>query len=140
MKINKIKDGTIGGLDIKRNNREFNFTNNLNVLKKNKTIEELEANIKNIKNIGARLILTKNYVDVTRYKKAIQDYFKSIVDNMYNMDKSKSFWEDKYFNTVKVVNKKLEELSDKLINEQKENLNIVSDIDTIQGLLIDLYV
>lgn len=140
MKINKIKDGTIGGLDIKRNNREFNFTNNLNVLKKNKTIEELEANIKNIKSIGARLILTKNYVDVTRYKKAIQDYFKSIVDNMYNMDKSKSFWEDKYFNTVKVVNKKLEELSDKLINEQKENLNIVSDIDTIQGLLIDLYI
>lgn len=140
MKIDKIKSSTISDIEIKRNNKGVNFSSQLSATKKNKTIEELQENIKDIKKIGYRLVLTKNYIDVNKYKQAIQDYFKSIVDNMYDMDKKQSFWEDKYFNTVKVVNEKLEDLSNKLRSDEKESISIVSDIDMIQGLLIDLYI
>lgn len=140
MKVDKLKSSRMQTIEMRRENKENNFSTQFNVSKKRYTSEELEEGLKDIKNTGSRLILTKNYTDITKYKRLIKDYLKNIVDNMYDMDKKQSFWEDKYFNTVKVVNEKLEELSNKLMSDEKENINIVADIDTIQGLLIDLYI
>ena len=39
----------------------------------------------------------------------------------------------------KTINKKLESLTNELLSEEKENLDISSTIDIIQGLLIDIY-
>ncbi|MDU9052247.1 MAG: DUF327 family protein, partial [Clostridioides difficile] len=44
-----------------------------------------------------------------------------------------------YYKNVKIVDSKLEDMTSKLISEEKENIDIVSTVDMIQGLLIDMY-
>ena len=106
---------------------------------KSATKEELESYIKDIKKKGNKLILSKSYIDVKNYKSTIKNYLKAVVDYTYILNKNIGFWENQYYSTVETINEKLESLTNELLSEEKENLDISSTIDTIQGLLIDIY-
>ncbi|WP_042402495.1 YaaR family protein [Clostridium saudiense] len=106
---------------------------------KSATKEELESYIKDIKKKGNKLILSKSYIDVKNYKSIIKNYLKAVVDYTYILNKNIGFWENQYYSTVETINEQLESLTNELLSEEKENLDISSTIDTIQGLLIDIY-
>lgn len=106
---------------------------------KSATKEELESYIKDIKKKGNKLILSKSYIDVKNYKSTIKNYLKAVVDYTYTLNKNIGFWENQYYSTVETINEQLESLTNELLSEEKENLDISSTIDTIQGLLIDIY-
>ena len=103
------------------------------------TKEELENYIKDIKKKGNRLIVTKSYNDVKNYKETIKKYLKTVVDYTYTLNKNISFWENQYYSTVETINERLESLTQELLKEEKESLDISSTIDSIQGLLLDIY-
>ena len=103
------------------------------------TKQELESYIKDIKKKGYPLILSKSYIDVKNYKSTIKNYLKAVVDYTYILNKNIGFWENQYYSTVETINEQLESLTNELLSEEKENLDISSTIDTIQGLLIDIY-
>ncbi|MEG0873435.1 MAG: YaaR family protein [Clostridia bacterium] len=126
-------------IDTRRVKPGTSFNDSFNQINKVKTKEEVDTYIKQIKEIGKQLVSTKGYSDVIRYKQAIQKYLKSVVDYTYEIDKKDSFWSNNYFKTVNVVNEKLENLSRNFFNDEKENIDIASKIDDINGLLIDLY-
>ena len=92
-----------------------------------------------IKKIGEKLVQTKSYGDVVQYKKLIKGYLKSVVDYTYDLNKNTSFWDRNYFTTVKTINEKLESMTRDLLYEEKDNINIASQIDEINGLLLDIY-
>ena len=115
------------------------FSGNLNDAYKSNAREDLQNYINEIKKKGNRLVVTKNYIDVINYKKLISQYLKDIVDYTYSLNKNTSFWESQYFTTVETINKKLDELTRDIMNEQKENIDMASTIDNIQGLLVDIY-
>lgn len=73
------------------------------------------------------------------YKKMIKEYLESILKFMYDTKKDISFWQTQYFVTVDTVDEKLEELTNMLLSEEKENLNLAATIDEIQGLIVDIY-
>lgn len=106
---------------------------------KSATKEELESYIKDIKKKGNKLILSKSYIDVKNYKSTIKNYLKAVVDYTYILNKNIGFWENQYYSTVETINEQLESLTNELLSEEKENLDISSTIDTIQGLVIDIY-
>lgn len=106
---------------------------------KSATKDELESYIKDIKKKGNKLILSKSYIDVKNYKSTIKNYLKAVVDYTYILNKNIGFWENQYYSTVETINEQLESLTNELLSEEKENLDISSTIDTIQGLLIDIY-
>ena len=58
---------------------------------------------------------------------------------MYNVKKDISFWQTQYFVTVDIVDAKLDELTNALLGEEKENLDVAATIDEIQGLIVDIY-
>lgn len=126
-------------IDTRRVKPGTSFNDSFSQINKVKTKEEVDTYIKQIKEIGKQLVSTKGYSDVIRYKQAIQKYLKSVVDYTYEIDKKDSFWSNHYFKTVNVVNEKLENLSRNFFNDEKENIDIASKIDDINGLLIDLY-
>ena len=101
---------------------------------KSATKEELESYIKDIKKKGNKLILSKSYIDVKNYKSTIKNYLKAVVDYTYILNKNIGFWENQYYSTVETINEQLESLTNELLSEEKENLDISSTIDTIQGL------
>jgi len=139
MKIDKVKMSTNIGIEYTNTKSKSSFSDTMNMAKRSKSIEELKQYRDEIKKKGERLILTQTYADVKSYKNSIKEYLKSVVDHMYSLDKNMGFWETQYFTTVDVINSKLEELTNSILNEQKEVINVASTIDEIQGLLIDIY-
>lgn len=115
------------------------FSQSFSRERQRKSEEELKRMINDIKKRGARLITTKMYADVVYYKKMIKDYLESILKYMYDTKKDISFWQTQYFVTVDTIDEKLEELTQALLGDEKENINIAAKIDEIQGLIVDIY-
>ena len=92
-----------------------------------------------IKKKGNRLSITKCYADVRSYKNMIKEYLESVLNYMYNVKKDISFWQTQYFITVDVIDTKLEELTEALLENQGENIDVASTIDEISGLIVDIY-
>lgn len=120
-------------------NEKKEFSQNFKDAKDRRSNEELKKMIENIKSKGNRLIVSKSYADVRAYKRLIKEYLESILKHMYNVKNDISFWQSQYFITVQTIDEKLEELTDSLLSQEKENLEIASTIDKIQGLMIDIY-
>lgn len=128
--------------EIKRDKKvslKKDFSQSFNHAKDRRTDEEFKKMIKNIKIKGERLSISKSYADVMAYKKMIKEYLKEVLDNMYKIEKDISFWQTQYFVTVETIDEKLEELTQVLINNEKESLNIAATIDDIQGMIVDIY-
>lgn len=115
------------------------FSQSFNSQMEKKSEQQLKEMFDNIKKKGNRLAITKCYADVKAYKKMIKDYLESVLNYMYRVKKDISFWQTQYFITVDTIDKKLEELTQMLVNEQKENLGVAATIDDIAGLLVDIY-
>lgn len=115
------------------------FSQNFSFARQQKSEEQLKEMLEDIRKKGNRLAVTKCYADVRVYKKLIQQYLKSVLDYMYNIHKDISFWQTQYFITVDTVDKKLAELTEMLLKNEKENLDIASTIDEITGLIVDIY-
>ncbi|CEI72236.1 MULTISPECIES: YaaR family protein [Romboutsia] len=139
MKVRNIGLNKSINIESKGKKEKLDFEENFNQRNRLKNKEELEVYMKEIKNIGEKLVVTKNYSDIIDYKKAIKNYLKSAVDYVYSLNKDNSFWDRNYFTTVRTINEKLEAITRELIYEQKENISIASKIDEINGLLVDIY-
>ncbi|MBD7910182.1 MULTISPECIES: YaaR family protein [Clostridium] len=115
------------------------FSQSFNQARDRKSQEQLKKMCDDIRKKGNRLVLTKTYADVRMYKKLIKEYLESVLQFMYDTKKDISFWQTQYFITVDTVDLKLEELTDALLGDEKENLDIAATIDEIQGLIVDIY-
>lgn len=139
MEIRSIQPSRNIGVKDKTVSARSDFSESFMKSYKSATKEELESYIKDIKKKGNKLILSKSYIDVKNYKSIIKNYLKAVVDYTYILNKNIGFWENQYYSTVETINEQLESLTNELLSEEKENLDISSTIDTIQGLLIDIY-
>lgn len=137
--IDKLNISPSINMEVKKLKESNKFSDKLNSLKQSSSLEDIKRNLESVKKAGERFVLTQNYGDISIYKNAVKEYLKSVVDNMYSLDKNSSFWEHQYYKNVKIVDSKLEDMTSKLISEEKENIDIVSTVDMIQGLLIDMY-
>jgi len=115
------------------------FSQSFNSQMGKKSEQQLKEMFDNIKKKGNRLAITKCHMDVKAYKKMIKEYLESVLNYMYGVKKDISFWQTQYFITVDTIDQKLDELTQMLMSEQKENLDVAATIDDISGLLVDIY-
>lgn len=139
MRLESIQQNNNMIIEKRKTSSNVDFSDSLNFAKRKKTEQDLENYLVDIKKKGEKLITTKSYSDVRNYKNAIKEYLSSVVEYMYQVDRNTNFWENQYFITVDVVNEKLEELTRDIMSEQKENIDIASKIDKLEGLLLDVY-
>lgn len=140
MKVEQLSlNRNINTIENKGNKQKSSFNDSFNQANKFKSKEEIELYIREIKSMGNRVVATQNYNDVVNYKKVIKSYLKSVVDYMYSLNQDSSFWEGNYLKTVKVVDEKLEDITKELLYDQKDNIDLATKIDEINGLLIDMY-
>ncbi len=138
MEIGRVRNGSIGRERNKISNKK-DFSQSFNQARDRKSGEQLKKMISDIKKKGNRLVITKTYADVRAYKRMIKEYLESVLQYMYENKKDISFWQTQYFITVETIDNKLEELTNKLLENEIENINIASTIDEIQGLVVDIY-
>lgn len=139
MEISRVRKSTTVTSDRKKVESRKDFSQNFNFARDRKNEEQLKELFEDIKKKGNRLVITKCYADVRAYKRLIKEYLESVLNYMYSVRKDISFWQTQYFITVDTVDAKLEELTQMLLGEEKENLNIAATIDEIQGLIVDIY-
>ena len=138
MEIGRVRRGSVTP-ERKSVSEKKDFSQSFNKERQRKSEEQLKKLVDDIKKRGNKLILTKTYVDVVMYKKMIKEYLESVLKYMYETKKDISFWQTQYFVTVDTVDVKLEELTQAVLGDQKENINIAATIDEIQGMIVDMY-
>lgn len=141
----------ISGLEVKENKN--NLSNNVKVSKNradiltsqldnklsNKSKENLKELLDSIKKIGNKVVVTKEYRDVVEYKKLVKQYLGKVLDDMYSLNKFSDAFNSRYYLTVDTIDQKLKDLTNQIIGDEKDNLAIVTTIDEIQGLIVDVY-
>lgn len=115
------------------------FSQSFSFAREEKSEEQLKKMIDEIKKKGNRLVVTKCYSDVKAYKKLVKEYLENILSYMYTIKKDISFWQTQYYITVENIDSKLEELTKLLLSNEKDTIKIAATIDTISGLVIDIY-
>lgn len=138
MEIGRVRRGSVTA-ERKIVSEKKDFSQSFSQEQHKKSEEQLTKMIDDIKKRGSKLITTKTYVDVIMYKKMIKEYLESILKFMYETKKDISFWQTQYFITVDTVDNRLEELTKGLLSDEKDNINIASTIDEIQGMIVDIY-
>ena len=138
MEIGRVRRGNVTS-ERKVVSEKKDFSQSFSQERHKKSEEQLNKMIDDIKKRGSKLITTKTYVDVIMYKKMIKEYLESILKFMYETKRDISFWQTQYFITVDTVDNRLEELTKALLLEEKDNINIASTIDEIQGMIVDIY-
>ncbi len=105
----------------------------------NKSKKDLKDLMDSIKKKGDRIVLTKTHGDVLEYKSLVKEYLNKVMDNMYELNKCSDTFNSRYYLTVETIDEKLKDLTDKVLGTEKDNISILTTIDEIQGLLLDVY-
>jgi len=139
MEISRTRRNSPISSDKKSVPNKMDFSQNFSSARQNKSEEQLKDMMEDIKKKGNRLSVTKCFADVKAYKNLIKEYLDSVLKHMYEVKKDISFWQTQYFITVGTVDKKLEELTQMLLSQEKDNLKVANTIDEISGLIVDVF-
>ncbi len=121
------------------NDRVDSFSKEMDNSFFDKSKKDLKKLLDSIRKKGNRIVLTKNHSDVVDYKNLVKQYLKRVLDDMYELNKCSDTFNSRYYLTVETIDKKLQELTDKIIGNEKDNISILNTLDEIQGLMIDVY-
>ena len=139
MEIKRVNGNSLNIIDKKTVLGKSDFSQSFDSQREKQSESQFKETFEKIKKKGKRLSVTKNFVDVEDYKKMIKEYLQYVIEHMYDVKKNIGFWQTQYYITVDTIDKKLEELTEMILDDQRENLSIASIIDEITGLLVDVY-
>ena len=98
---------------------------------------------------GSDLIDRPFAEEIVRYKKAVRNFINYVVENSFDMEeivgfrekkfvRGEAIWEGKKYNQIKVIDQKLEELAANILSGQTTQLQRISKLEELKGLLVDL--
>ena len=103
---------------------------------------QLQEILKKIDEQGARLTNTPTYDELKAYRDLVKDFVDEAVGRMYQLH-VQAGWDrmgrQKVYTTVRKIDRKLEEVAEKIRMGQTDALDIVTSHDAIRGMLVDLY-
>jgi len=140
-------------LGVGRKKRKKKLLGSVNVVN-NRFYEELELvetdNIKvefdhlveEITKQGEKFYRNPVYNELKIYKSMIKQFIKHTTDNMFSVEHyigGRIRIRQKIYTITKIIDQKLEALTKLIISEQSQNIDLLSTLDEIRGLLIDFY-
>ena len=104
--------------------------------------EEMEAMLKKIDEQAARLGKTPTYDELKAYRSLIKDFVGAAVSNMYEVHTSAG-WDrmgrQRVYTTVRKIDRKLEDMAERIRLGQSEQLDVIAAHDAIRGMLVDIF-
>ena len=148
MKINNVK-GTdpsrfaARGADAKRADESdaLVFRRTLTDLTQEMYVARMRELKKKIDDQGEKLADKVDVKEFEKYRKLIREFIDEIVSNGYTFSREDAYasrGRHRYIATVKIVDEKLDELGKEVMNEHADKIELLSKIDDIRGLLMDL--
>lgn len=104
--------------------------------------QQLDEELDKITKQGERFCRSNTLKDLLIFKNMVRDFMKTCISEglKYKEERSLGFKKTKILSLVEKVNKKLVNLMDEFVLENQDPIKLVSIIDEIRGLLLDLYI
>ena len=106
------------------------------------TREQMEELLRKIDEQAIKLSKTPTYDELKAYRTMIKNFVGTAVSMMYELH-SQAGWDrmgrQRVYTTVRKVDKKLEEMAEKIRLGHADQLDVVASHDAIRGMLVDLY-
>jgi hypothetical protein len=103
--------------------------------------ERLSLMMKEITQQGEKLGKRMDVRDMKHYRTLIKDFMNEVVSRSHKFSRENFLdrrGRHRVYGIVKLVDEKLDELAAELIKDEKDHLTILSRIDEIRGLLLDI--
>ncbi|SHM18888.1 hypothetical protein SAMN05660826_00435 [Caldanaerovirga acetigignens] len=104
--------------------------------------EQLSSMLSLIEEQGKRLVKTMSLADLKKYKEMVGRFVKYCLELGLKLKEERLFsgqGKQKVLTTVKIVDGKLIELTELLFSKNVDVFKVLSLVDEIRGLLLDLY-
>ncbi len=105
--------------------------------------EELNTILADLDKEGKNFSKNPNMETLKKYKTLVKSFMDTVINKMYKLKEEYKYRyktkQKQIFIIVETINKKLEKLTNFVIDKEKENINLLSTLDEIRGLLLDLY-
>ncbi|WGS64269.1 YaaR family protein [Marinitoga aeolica] len=108
--------------------------NEIEIIKKdlNKLLEKIEE-------YGAEFKRSPIERNLEKYKKSVKSFLKKIEKNLYKLNSKMNFKEKNFYIVAEKINNELKSLTDDLLKNEAGAFIYAKKIDSINGLLLDLY-
>ncbi|WP_330666264.1 YaaR family protein [Vallitalea sp.] len=143
LKVNTVKmpdmNDNINRID-NNNNKEFKFTL-LSKIDESSLQDKLNMMINDITEQGKKIAKHMDVKDMKKYRELIKDFVNEVVTHSHKFSRENFLdrrGRHRVYGIVKLVDKNLDDLAKELIQEEKNNLNILGHVDEIRGLLLDI--
>ncbi|MDO7485558.1 YaaR family protein [Peribacillus frigoritolerans] len=105
-------------------------------------IQTLNRLIGDIEGAGQRLVRSRTFRELAKYKALVKRFVKEAVEYGLELKQSTSwneYGQSRPLKTVETIDARLVELSEEILSKEKSSLEILEMIGEIKGLLINLY-
>ncbi|AMM91234.1 YaaR family protein [Peribacillus simplex] len=105
-------------------------------------IQTLNRLIGDIEGAGQRLVRSRTFRELAKYKALVKRFVKEAVEYGLELKQSTSwnqYGQSRPLKTVETIDARLVELSEEILNKEKSSLEILEMIGEVKGLLINLY-
>ncbi len=104
--------------------------------------EQLTKALHQIQQQGEKIVKFRSFKDLAKYKRMVRDFMEETVQQGLNLKQSRS-WDleggNRQLMLVEQIDDKLVELTDQLLDQEKESLDLLQIIGDIKGMLVSLY-
>lgn len=104
--------------------------------------EQITRLLGNISNAGERLSRSRNLRDMAKFKMLVRRFMQESVDAGLSLSQSHTwnqYGEGRRLKIIKVIDEKMIELAEDLLDGEKTAIDLLDTIGEIKGLLINLY-
>ena len=125
----------------KFDNGEFSFT--LKRIASEGLAERLSGLITEITEKGKKIAKHMDINDLKQYRGLVGDFINEVITNSYEFSRENFLdrrGRHRVYGIVRLVNKELDALAQDLLKNETNHINILSRIDQICGLLLDLLI
>ena len=114
----------------------------LSSLEENELQSQLSLMMEDIIQQGDKLGKRMDVRDLKQYRKLIKEFMNEIATHTHQFSRE-NFLDRKgrhrVYGIVKKINQTLDELAEELLREEKDHIAILSKIDEIKGLILDIF-
>jgi uncharacterized protein YaaR (DUF327 family) len=122
-------------------NIENSFRDQLRDISCGNMVESLKTLAEDIIKQGEIVCKRCDVKELKKYKELISSFLKEAVEYSYEFEKESKFDEfgrHKLYSNIKKINEKLNLLTEEVLGNQKETIEILKNVEDIKGLILDI--
>ncbi len=121
----------------------MNFLKELDDATEEQVKKSLDQLIEELSQQAKILAEHRTFDELNKYKTLVKDFMKQAIQKIYSVKVSDSskfmIKRKKVYIMVEMVDVELEKLTQKILNQHAETIEILSALDKIRGMLVDMY-